>query len=278
MKKKMDNGNININKKRRFHIMDFVVIAAAIVIIGLSFYKLMEIYTTYRQAEGEYNEISKYAEIASSSIKNNSENADATDSFPDIHIDFDKLKLINDEIVGWIYIPALEISYPVTQADDNDYYLHYTYEKTANSSGCVFMDCDSPSDLSDRNTFVYGHNMKNGSMFGKLKKFRSEKGLCDSNPYFYYFTPEKSYKFRIFSYYVTTADSDSYYSPETDEQYDNYIAKLCDKSDYAGGQTINYSGRQNLMTLSTCSGRHTNYRMLVHGILDSVKTAGQETK
>ncbi len=86
-------------------------------------------------------------------------------------IDFTQLLSVNSDIVGWLRIRALDISYPVVQGKDNDYYLHRTFEKTDNFAGCLFVNSYNMGDFTDQNTIIYGHNMKNGSMFGKLKNF-----------------------------------------------------------------------------------------------------------
>ena len=113
-------------------------------------------------------------------------------------------------MVGWIYIPVLELSYPEVQGEDNTHYLHYTYEGTANSCGSIFLDSETAADMSDRNSFVYGHNMRNGSMFGSLKKFRKDPYLAESNPYIYYYTEDHAYKYKIFAYYITQVGSKTY--------------------------------------------------------------------
>lgn len=87
-----------------------------------------------------------------------------------INVDFASLKSINDDVIGWIYMEALpQISYPMVQGKDNNMYLHQTYEKNYNFAGTIFIDYENKRDFSDCNTLVYGHNMKNGSMFGMLK-------------------------------------------------------------------------------------------------------------
>ncbi len=85
-------------------------------------------------------------------------------------IDLSSLSRINPEFVGILYIPELKIRYPVVQTTDNEKYLKKTFEGNDNPAGCIFMDCDNKSDLSDNITYIYGHNMKDGSMFGALKK------------------------------------------------------------------------------------------------------------
>ncbi len=101
---------------------------------------------------------------------------------PPLAVDFESLKAINPDVKGWLYIEALDISYPVVQGPDNDTYLHTTYEGTSrtNFAGSIFLDYQNQDDFSDGNTIVYGHNMKNLSMFGKLKQMKEQKKYRDS--------------------------------------------------------------------------------------------------
>ena len=80
-------------------------------------------------------------------------------------VDFESLQKVNEDIIGWIRVSALGISYPIAQSTDNDYYLHRTFERVDNFAGCIFMEYQNHSDFSDKNTIIYGHNMKNGSCF-----------------------------------------------------------------------------------------------------------------
>lgn len=100
-----------------------------------------------------------------------------------LQVDFNKLEEINPDVIAWIEIPGLEISYPVVQGRDNDYYLHHLITGENHKSGSIFMDFQNQEDLSDRNTIIYGHNMKDGSMFGTLNQYQSQ-ALYRNYPYF----------------------------------------------------------------------------------------------
>lgn len=111
-------------------------------------------------------------------------------------VDFESLKKVNEDIIGWIRVNALDISYPIAQSTNNDYYLHRTFERVDNFAGCIFMEYQNHSDFSDKNTIIYGHNMKNGSMFGTLRKFYEDE-VYEKAPYFWIYTPDKIYRYDI---------------------------------------------------------------------------------
>ena len=185
--------------------------------------------------------------------------------FPDIKVDFDELKKINASCVAWLYVEGAQINYPVVQGQDNEFYLHHTFEMKKNSSGCVFMDYEVDPLLTSRNTFFYGHNMKNGTMFGHLKNFINNSAVYDKDPYIYVFRPEGIYRYEIFSYYLDSTDSKMYYTCDTFDEYRAYLreAERLSVRECSARATAD----DNIVTLVTCSGSGANKRrFFVHGV------------
>lgn len=182
-------------------------------------------------------------------------------------IDFTELKSVNEDIVGWLRIRALDISYPVVQGEDNDFYLHRTFEKTDNFAGCLFFNYLNKPDLTDQNTIVYGHNMKNKSMFGKLKLFR-EEGTFEKSKFFWIFTPNFIYQYRIFSATVVNKTGLTYQTGFTDEQFDEFIDYAFEHSEIEAGD-VEVTKEDRIVTLSTCTGDDAT-RFVVMGKLAQV--------
>lgn len=182
-------------------------------------------------------------------------------------INFTELKAINEEIIGWIRIGALDISYPVAQAADNDYYLHRTFERVDNFAGCIFLNCDNTRYFTDQNTIIYGHNMKNGSMFGTLKEFEKQE-TYDKNPYFWIFTPEFIYQYRIFSCAVVNKIGDPYRTRFITEDFQNFI-DTCQSSSMVDNHGVEVTTDDRIVTLSTCTGDDST-RLIVQGKLAHV--------
>ncbi len=166
---------------------------------------------------------------------------------------------------GWLYIEALDISYPVVQGPDNDAYLHTTYEGTSNFAGSIFLDYQNQGDFSDGNTIVYGHNMKNLSMFGKLKQIKEQEKYKDS-VYFWMMTPESNDVYQIFSAFYTEADSDVYtmYSGGG-EAFAQYLANMAARSEIPVEQPP-MDENSHIITLSTCAASDTTGRFVVMGV------------
>ena len=177
-------------------------------------------------------------------------------------VNFDELLAINDEIIGWLEVESLDISYPIVQAADNDFYLHRTFRKQDNFAGSIFLDCINRPDLSNRNNVIYGHNMKNGSMFGTLKKFR-EQETYDKSPYFWVYTPKKIYKYEIFSASVVGTYSDSYKVAFANSmEFQNFLNLAKQQSMIETKTQANFT--DTVVTLSTCTG-DTSTRFIVQG-------------
>lgn len=101
------------------------------------------------------------------------------------------------------------------------------------NAGCIFMDCGASADWSDRNTFVFGHNMRDESMFGAFKNLLKGTASCEENPYFYIYTEDKVYIYEIFSYYETKSTSDRFATFTSDASYDDYVQWATEHSLYA---------------------------------------------
>lgn len=163
---------------------------------------------------------------------------------------FDALHKINPEIVGWISIDDTKINYPVLQADDNEYYLNRNYKLEESRAGSVFMDYRNDVTFGDRNLILYGHNMKDGSMFKHLNKFR-EEDFFKSHPEVYVDTLYESADAEVFAVYYTTTDFDYI---QTDfasaEDYGQLLQQIKEKSMYEADVEVNENDR--IVTLSTC--------------------------
>ena len=242
-----------------------IVLAAAAVIFIVSCVNLFQIFSEYRRGEVEYGEIREYAILPETE-----EETEGEDFFPMPDIDFGALKEMNGDFCAWLYIPALDVNYPVVWNGDNETYLTRTFEGESNSAGCLFVDAANRPDFSDRNTLIYGHNMKNGTMFGSLSDFQQEEKLAEQEPYFYLYMEDAAMRFRIIAYYTTTGDSSTYSLVNTDEEYDAYLRWILRNNQFSGYAEEMTEGRPEIVTLSTCHGRAGGTeRFVVHGVLSA---------
>lgn len=146
---------------------------------------------------------------------------------------------------------ALDVSYPIVKGTDNDHYLHYTFEGQKNAAGAIFMEYTNNSNFEDCNTIIYGHNMKNGSMFGTFRTLHEPENL--TSPYLWICLPDKSYRYEIFTVHTTSATGDTYtLFSAPDDQFTQYLNKMRDASEFPVGTAPTKDDK--IITLSTCTG------------------------
>ena len=177
-------------------------------------------------------------------------------------IDWDGLKDRNEDIIGWIDIPAVEISYPLVQGDDNEFYLHRGIDKEYLFAGCLFLDSACDRELQNYNSIIYGHNMRNGSMFARLKEFLSAETV-QKCPYFWIYTPGGDFLFRVVSAHTAAPGSDTFTVRFKDyKSYAAWIENMVALSAPSCGAVAVPGDR--LVTLSTCT-KDSSARMVMQG-------------
>ncbi len=257
-------------KKRRMaeRYVNFIAVFSVAFLVAIA---VLSIYLFgYLKAMLEYKELNKqFVTLKGSNIQAAPDQE--IKEVPDLKVNFKGLSSINADVASWIYMPGVDISYPVVRGKDNDYYLQHTFEKNVSLSGAIFMDYQDSPDLVGFNTFIYGHNMRNGTMFGSLKKYLQDETLIQSAPYFYLYLKDGSVKkYRIFAYYQDDGNSDTYSRPSKEGE-EAYLAMIRKKSFVRVTLTPEEEKQAALfheyVTLSTCTGfTGSGRRFLVHGV------------
>lgn len=248
-----------------------VVLAVSLILIVVSGINIFRLSGEYKKGINEYAALEQYVTIEDESDRKEQSyetgsEAEEQSRIPvSIDVKYDELKEINEDFAGWLYYEPLELSYPIVRGNDNDYYTHYTFEKVKNSSGAIFLDFMNKKDYSDYNTIIYGHNMRNGTMFGSLKKLLNDEDVINENPYFYIFTEDKVYMYEIFAVYITTSESHTYDLIEDEDAQNEYLEYIKKTAAYLSEKEVTAADR--IATLSTCYGLHSNNRTVVHGVL-----------
>lgn len=212
--------------------------------------------------DGIIDEAVKKVEQTDEDKKNND-----TDNNPLI-IDFQTLKEKNSDIIAWLYSEGTPINYPIVQTTNNDYYLRRLIDGTYNQAGTIFMDYKNSNDFSDPNTIIYGHNMKNDSMFGSLTKYE-EQNYYDEHKEMFLYTENKKFKIEIFAGFITSSESDIYVYPKTMDTNKKLINDALKKSKFASD--VNVLREDKIITLSTCSYNFENARFILLGVLKELE-------
>lgn len=261
--------------KKLMKIIRLIVLFCASVVLVISCVKLALIFMEYRAGEKEYETLTAYVKTEPESASE--QDTAETDDFRMPKIDFAGLRDINEDLVCWLSFPALDIGYPVVQGKDNDEYLYRTFEGGSNSSGCIFMDADNSADFTDRHTILYGHNMKNGAMFGSLSSLMGEEDILAEEPYFYVYTEKEAVRCRVIAFYATQDGGAAWSRIGNDEEYDAFLNGALRSSAYAGYEKSLTEGRPEVVTLSTCHGKAgSTGRFVVHGVVEQRRVRGGE--
>lgn len=276
-------------KVRRNRLGDIVRILLMLIALGVfcySGYMLYTFYREYKKGSDEYDNLeSSYASKESEdldALENDAaaQTADGRDTVTVVEngkqvmlpvmnnpINFEELEAVNPDIKGWLRLRAVDISYPLVQGEDNDYYLHKTFEGEDNIAGCLFINYENEPDFTDTNTVVYGHNMRNGSMFGKLKLFRQE-GTFEKSKYFWIFTPDLIYEYRIFSGIEVAKTGLTYQVSFQGDEYKEFLKTAFEKSELDNSD-VTVTEEDRVVTLSTCTGNEAT-RFVIIGKLSQV--------
>ena len=264
----------NGKRKKKVSKVFVIIFVVCIAVAAFAGYKLISIGLSYKQADDEYVALKEYTtqlnvKEGSDTVQTQTGSAGSGQEqevhTPPIEVDFEALQNINPDIIGWIYVGVEDISYPIVQADDNDYYLHRTVEGTDNFAGSIFMEYQNSPDFSDPNTIIYGHNMKDLSMFAKLHfLYEYEDYLLDDT--FWIITPDGSYEYQMFCIEYTVSDGNAYTlfsGPSKDVE--DYITLKASQS-AAELPLGEYDENSKIVTLSTCTSSYGEGRFVVQGI------------
>ena len=182
-----------------------------------------------------------------------------------------ELQKENSDIIGWIEIEGTNISYPVMQGEDNEYYINHNYKHEKTANGSIFLNKDCDLNLPSTNLLIYGHNMKNGEMFTNLLEYASET-YYKNHPTIRFTTNKEDEEYEIFAvfksrvFYKSDTNVFRYYNfinAENEEEYNTFVENAKSISLYDTNITPNY--KESLITLITCSYHVEDGRFVVIG-------------
>lgn len=239
----------NNNTKIIFYFIIYFLLFFVLIYSGI------KIYEWYRD-KNKNNEIAKKIKetvIVESNGKNKEEYL----------IDFDKLKEQNNEAIAWIKVNNTNIEYPVLKADNNNFYLNHSFDRSKNSAGWIFADYRNKIDNTDKNIVIYGHNMRDGSMFGSMKNIlNSDWYENEKNTNITLYTENEKCIYKVFSIYKI--ESEDYYIKtgfNNDDDFEKFIKTI--KARSIKEFNVDCLKNDSILTLSTCSNNN-KYRVVLH--------------
>ena len=254
----------NEKAKKRSDIIRRIILVISVGVFIFAAYNLINIFLAYHKADVIYDNIQQDVldEDSHTKVVIGEDEQEVEIPFTYNH---QALLNINSQGIGYIYIPSIDCRLPMVQGDDNDYYLTHTFNKEYSANGCLFEDYRINGGLSSSQIIIYGHNMRNGAMFGKLKNYQDYSFWNNSgNDVLYIYTGNVIKEYKIFSCYISEAISDTYtFNFPTLESMRDYAVNMKAKSMYDTG--VDVSTATQVITLSTCTN-DGEQRFIVHGM------------
>ncbi|MEY8379495.1 class B sortase [Ileibacterium valens] len=180
-------------------------------------------------------------------------------------IDWEKMKGENPDLIGWIYVPGCDISFPVVQSIDNADYLYMDFYGNYDEQGTPFLDSTASPDFSSDNSIIYAHSVTTGGMFTELRRFKNDMEFFDNHPSFYLLTEAQNWRVDILAFVNTEPYIDFYNTSFYDKEA--IIQDLLSRSMFYN-EHVNYNSGD-LISLSTCDldfGLHSDMRLLLTGV------------
>lgn len=235
-------------------IISILILIAFFTLLIISLVKIINWYINNKQNE----EIMKSLEN-SITIETSNKDEIVEEKY---NIDFDTLKETNEDTSAFLKVNGTNVEYIVVKGDDNKYYLNHNFEKEYNTAGWIFADYKNKLDGTDKNIVIYGHNMRDNSMFGSLKNILKKEWYDnEENRYVTFVTEDEQSTYEVFSIYQI--EKEDYYikTDFTDKEFEEYLKIVKERSikDF----NIKITNKDNILTLSTCANNN-KYRVVLH--------------
>ncbi|MCL2616149.1 MAG: class B sortase [Defluviitaleaceae bacterium] len=184
-------------------------------------------------------------------------------------VDFDELREVFPNIVGWIQSEGTVINYPIVQAEDNDFYLYHLPDGSRHAMGSIFLDYRNAADFSDRNIVIYGHDMRSGDKFGSFRHYR-DQDYFERHHSMFVFTPYRNYELMLVAGYVLDSAQEvppMWFRDAMD--FDEYMADILRRSIFQSDVVANFGDR--LVFLATCTPTGSiDERLIIVGVLAEI--------
>lgn len=229
----------------------------------------------YDQNKKDENQVNETVVEETATEENTEENVDeettVSRTYEGCPVDFDAMWKVNQDVYAWITVPGTVIDYPILQhATDNTYYLNYNIDGSYGYPGCIYTENMNSKEFTDNNTVIYGHNMKNGTMFAGLHKFEDASFFNEHTEVVIY-TPEKELNYTIFAAYIYD-DRHLLYSFNFAEKevYANYLTDIQNMRSMNANirEDITVTAEDKIVTLVTCMANQPEKRLLVQAVLN----------
>lgn len=259
------------SKRKKYFILFSVLLAVAVIAVTM----ILACYWRRQEANEDYetlvSEVNKTEAERQPATEQEDILAELGIQVPNKNLDWDKLHEENADIYAWIYVPDTTVDYPVLQhPEDNAFYLDHNMDGSKGYPGCIYTENYNSKDFTDNNTVLYGHNLKDKTMFSSLHNFE-DATFVNEDHYVYVYTEEKVFVYKIFGAYERDAmhllANEDLSNEYVYERYLNSISQV-DSRIKNIRQDVEVTAKDRIITLSTCTFDHNSeLRFLVQGVL-----------
>ena len=233
--------------KKKSSLPFLLIVIILLIIIAVILFNIVRLIGKYQVGTTVYNKVAEQVDAGEKGIN------------------WDKLLKINGDTVAWIRNPGTVIDYPVLQGEDDEYYLHRLINREYDFKGSIFMAAANDPKFKDFNTIIYGHRMKDGSMFHSLADYL-EDGFYEKHKVMQIFTPKRDYDLHVFAAMEVPVDSPLYKIDfQDDEEKQEYLNQIDAES--VLDTDVEPTTEDHIVMLSTCAYDYENARDLVFGVL-----------
>lgn len=247
------------NKKYKKAILNLILY---IILLSILIYSGIKIFKWYKDKTNNNKIVEQIKSTVIVEGKNEGENKE------EYTVNFNKLKEQNNETIAWLKVNNTNVEYPVVKGTNNSFYLNHSFDKSNNSAGWIFVDYRNKFDNTDKNIIIYGHNMRDSSMFGSMKNIlNSDWYENEKNTDITLYTENEKCIYKVFSIYKI--ENEDYYIKtefKNDNEFEKFIKTLKKRSikDFS----VDVSKDDDILTLSTCANNN-KYRIVLHAIKEN---------
>lgn len=235
-----------------------------LIIILISLFNIIIIAEQYNKSRSSYETMDNFIVVEPETSEKDEEVENKEK--PNIKIDFEELKTINSDIVGWVYIENTPINYPIVQGMDNSYYLKHLFNNEYGIAGCIFLDCNNSSTFNDYNSVIYGHHMRDETMFTSIAKYKKQS-YYNEHQTAIIITQDKTLIVELFAGFVADPNTDDAWKIEfkDEKEFEQWKEKIIAKSLFKSSYIPDKEDA--IITFSTCSYEYDNARFVLYGAI-----------
>jgi sortase B len=238
----------------------WILLVAALGVFVVAAYQFIDLQRMYAAGDAAFEQVRDIGLYDTDEL----DDRDARYGIPPKGIDWDALRAVNEDVIGWIYSPGTVIDYPVMRADDYSYYLSRLFDRSFHPNGSIFLDFNHSPDFSDPLSVIYGHHMRSGAMFGTLNHYRRQ-AFFEEHPVMFLYTPQGNYRIDLMYGFVVAEGEWRQRAFVFEQNIPSLLGFAAENTTFRSNVTFTEGDR--ILGMSTCEYDFDDARYVVLGIM-----------